>query len=329
MKYRVHLLAHIYLFMMMFLSSSKVVNVLALRKLPTSSFLRRTSIRNAWTSPARPYSIATSSSASDPSSVKLLFRSYLRPMSQKSTKHKQNENDNSHLMPELFNYVSFKNFTKAKEIFDLILATPSGISRHQRKNVLTSMLSLCERGDQLDFALQLRHDLESAGFVPSESDIYHLINCASDMGDISLAYQYLQEIIDAKFQVRHRDIFPIVKALAATSSVNDSHKALDECFSFRRYGLYPRPQELELIIASGVRTGAIKNLTFRDKLSNCISLINDTYCAIDQVSALRLHQAVHEGTLATEKEESISYLTEMYRRGILVEKLSDITGQVR
>lgn len=260
---------------------------------------------------------------------KVLFRTHNRALSLKGSKQQKNKKDNnSQLLAEFFNLVHMKDFMKAKEAFEQI-SSASHLTSPRQKNLLTAMLSLCEKGDQLDFALKIRSDLEAAGFVFSESDIFPLIKCASDMGAIPLAKLYLQEIIDAKFIVRHRDIFPILKAMAASPSVNSSHEALEECFHLKDYGLYPRPQELELILASGVRTNAIKDPLFRKKLSALISLINDTYCAIDQVSALRMHQAINVGTLAGVEAESVEYLTQMYKMGILVDKPSDITGQVR
>ena len=323
MTHSLYLFAHIFLFAMSL--TSKFINIFAFRKLPNSALLRRPFHSNAWISHVRHSPISISSVNSVPSTVKLPFRSHLRSFSDGKRKEKY-VGVFQHL-PEFFNLVHLKNFTKAKEIYDFIQASHSGPSRH-KKNLLTAMLSLCEKGDQLEFAQQIRNQLRTAGYIPTESDIFPLIKCACDLGDISLAKQYLQDITDAKFIVRHRDIFPILKAITATNSINSSHELMAECFLLRNYGLYPRLQELELIIASGVRTGAIKDPVFRDQLSDFISLMNDTYCAIDQASALRIHQAVHEGTLATEEGESINFLTQIFRKGILVGKHRDITGKV-
>jgi hypothetical protein len=60
-----------------------------------------------------------------------------------------------------------------------------------------------------------------------------------------------------------------------------------------------------------------------------LSTMNSTYCAIDHVSALRLHHAVLDGTIASEDSKSINLITKVFKEGILVAKPDDITGQVR
>lgn len=232
------------------------------------------------------------------------------------------------LLAELFDNVRKKDFDKAREAYDLIISSHSD-TPHHRKNMITALLSLCDRADQLDFSLRLHHDLKACGIKPSESELLPLIKCASAKGDIPLAKQYLQEIIDANLPVRHRDTLPILQAIVSSSSQHCALRALEECTNLKDYNLYPRPQELEVILASAVQTGAIKEPVFREKLSEFITLINHTHCSIDHVSALRLHQAMHNGTVAAENEKSINFMTQVFKDGVLVSSKNDITGQVR
>lgn len=231
-------------------------------------------------------------------------------------------------MPEFFECVHRKDFTKAEEMYTLILATNSKLVPQMRKNLITSMLSLCDKGDQLEYALRLRNDLVASGIRATESDISALIKCACDRGDTPLAKQYLQEIVDTGHIVRHRNTLPILQATLAPSCASSSYQGAEECLDLSTHGLYPRPQELEELLASGVRTGAIKESAFLQKLSNILTIINHTYCAIDHVSALRMHQALHDGTAASEEPESVAFLAKIMQRGILVNQLHDITGTV-
>ena len=246
-----------------------------------------------------------------------------------SIKPKKTVEGNIKLLPDFFSSVHMKDFTRAKELFDMINVVPVR-PMTKRKNMLTAMLSLCENADQLEYAQKLRNDLNSEGFQATESDFLPLIRCACDKGDIGLAKSYIEEIVKGDFIVRHRDTLPILQATVASgSTVKTSYDALDECFNMKTYNLCPRSLELELVLASGVQTGAIKEEVFLSKLSTLLSTMNSTYCAIDHVSALRLHQAVLDGTIASEDSKSINLITKVFKEGILVAKPDDITGQVR
>jgi hypothetical protein len=322
-----------YLLLFTMLLSSKLFNVHAFNKLPTSALLRKSCLTKAMISSIRTHSVVTSSPPMLFPSMQLNMhsqrpfrRSFIRR--EKNTASKRVRDKDFPLLPQFFNHVRLKEFVKAKETYEFILVSHAH-SPYNRKDMMSALLSLCEKGDQLEFALQLNEDLRNAGFVPTESDIYSLIKCASDKGDIKLAKRYLQDIIDAKFIVRHRDMFPIFQAIAAQPSANSSYEVMAECSLLKHYSLYPRPQELEIILASGVRTGAIKDSEFQEKLSDFISLMNHTHCAINYVSALRMHQVMHDGTIASEEKSSVDYLTQILKKGILVDKHQDITGKVQ
>jgi hypothetical protein len=300
---------------------SKLRDARGFRKLPSNIFSPRLIVGKSWVS-----SSATSPLRFIPAGKPHLHHP-LRRFSQINSKKPKRVNDFP-LMAVFFNHVHMRDFSKAKETYDFILSAHPECSLSQRKQLLSAMISLCEKGDQLEFALKLRNDLKENGFELNESNILPLIKCASDKGDISLAKQYLQEIVESNYIVRHRDTSPVLHAIVDLSSKSSSYTALDECSRLKEYGLYPRPQELELVLASGVRTGAIKEEEFRDKLSNLISIINHTYCAIEHVAALRVHQAVQVGTVASEDKRSVDYLTDMFKKGILVDKCCDISGKV-
>ena len=318
-------LLRVVLLVIVVMSRPHLISVRALNRFSNSVIFSKRLHSRVWTSPGSTLSFRSKELKLSLIPTQRLFcQPQLRHFSAKGRKKAIPE------LREYFKCVQSGDFDKSKELFDKIMATYDVNSGdfYPPKNILTAMLSLCKKGSQLDFAFRLRNDLVKAGYCPSESDIFPIINCACDKGDIDLAKMYLNEIISSSLIVRHRDTFRILQAVVESSASTSTNAALDECFLFEDYNIYPRPQEVELIVASAVKTGAYKSTTFRDKFVKLLSRVSDVYCAIGKESALRMHQAVSHSVLACEERQYTEFLIEAFKKGILVERKSDISGNV-
>ena len=183
-----------------------------------------------------------------------------------------------------------------------------------RESVLTGLLSICQKKEHLEYAIQIFTDFLDAGLPLNESAYMSLIRCYSDNGEIDNALRLIEEMNLIDIEPKLRTYHPVLEAVCKN---NDFDSAMKIIRQMHKGNVIPRSEQLTLLLEVSASSGALEKSVTREQVDQLLLSASLDLLGMDTREMRRVVSA-------------FSNLTpeEVVEEGILIETRDDLPGEI-
>lgn len=183
-----------------------------------------------------------------------------------------------------------------------------------RESVLTGLLSICQKKEHLEYAIQIFTDFLDAGLPLNESAYMSLIRCYSDNGEIDNALRLIEEMNLINIEPKLRTYHPVLEAVCKN---NDFDSAMKITRQMHKSNVIPRSEQLTLLLEVSASSGALDNSETREQVDQLLLSASHDLLGMETCEMRRVVSAFSNLTSQEVVEE-----------GILIETRDDLPGEI-
>jgi pentatricopeptide repeat protein len=183
-----------------------------------------------------------------------------------------------------------------------------------RESVLTGLLSICQKKEHLEYAIQIFTDFLDAGLPLNESAYMSLIRCYSDNGEVDNALRLIEEMNLIEIEPKLRTYHPVLEAVCKNDDFESAMKIIRQ---MHKRNVVPRSEQLTLLLEVSASSGALENSVTREQVDQLLLSASQDLLGMDTSEMRRVVSAFCKLT----PEEVIE-------EGILIETRDDLPGEI-
>eukprot|EP01041_Mallomonas_annulata_P002215 gene2215-4303_t len=205
--------------------------------------------------------------------------------------------------------VRAKDFTESYELYNQIKQFPF----QNEKRVNEAMLSVCFKKDHLEFAQEMFNGMVKRKVAPTESAYLALIRCYSDNFQIEEAFAIIKQMNIIGIEIKLRTYHPILEALCQS---NRTFEALELLHHMKDISIYPRTEQIALILAAAKRSQSFENKEFVTRLNEILFACSTEVVGVSYMELLKLGQIMKDDSNTT------------FDSTVLINTMQTITGTI-